>query len=306
MPIEVPSQFVATTVEREGDAGRDWLGALPDSVEELLARWNCALDGDVTHGAVGIVVPVTRGGVTAVIKISFPHPGNVGEWSALGAFGGRGAVRLYEVEPDMFAMLLERAHSESLSSLVEQTDEALSIAGRIAQRLAVPAPLATPRLSDLVRTFASDLVDQHRGETPDRRLPDPVVDAAVQTYEDLACDCTDALIHGDLHFSNILRADREPWLAIDPKGLAGTPCFDAATVVRHQLRDLVSTPGLPDSLNDRVRVFSEAAALDHSLALRCTQARFASSYYWELRHKSAPAIIEAMLTASIAATHCLN
>lgn len=48
MPIEVPAPFVATTVEREGDAGRDWLAALPDLVEELLRRWNCALDGDVT------------------------------------------------------------------------------------------------------------------------------------------------------------------------------------------------------------------------------------------------------------------
>lgn len=132
---------------------------------ELRTRRRCH------HGAVGIVVPVTEGGATAVIKISFPHPGNVGEWSALAAFGGRGAVRLYEVEPDLFAMLLERAHSLNLS-LVEQTDEAPSIAGRIARRLAVPAPPATPRLSDLVARFAVDLVDQHSGETPERRLPD--------------------------------------------------------------------------------------------------------------------------------------
>jgi streptomycin 6-kinase len=31
------------------------------------------------------------------------------------------------------------------------------------------------------------------------------------------------LLHGDLHHENILAAEREPWLAIDPKGVVGEP-----------------------------------------------------------------------------------
>jgi len=34
------------------------------------------------------------------------------------------------------------------------------------------------------------------------------------------------VLHGDLHHGNLLRAERAPWLAIDPKGLAGDPPFD--------------------------------------------------------------------------------
>jgi streptomycin 6-kinase len=305
VPIEVPLAFAATTSEREGEVGGAWLAALPDLVKQLLDRWDCTLDGDVTHGAVGLVIPVTRGNTAAVMKISFPHPGNVGEWSALAAFEGRGAVKLYDVEPDWFAMLLERAHAEDLSAL-EQTDEALSIAGRLARRLAVPATPETPRLCDLVRTWGSDLLDRHEGAVRGDRLPDWVVDTAARTFQELPCDGTETLIHGDLHFSNVLRGDREPWLAIDPKGLAGTPCFDAATVVRYRLLDLVCTGRPSDSLTHRVEVFSDAAAVDLDLALRCTQARFVSSYYWELGQHSTHRIVAAMKAASIAATVCLN
>lgn len=38
------------------------------------------------------------------------------------------------------------------------------------------------------------------------------------------------MLHGDLHYRNILRSHREPWLIIDPKGWFGTAAFDAFAV----------------------------------------------------------------------------
>jgi streptomycin 6-kinase len=40
------------------------------------------------------------------------------------------------------------------------------------------------------------------------------------------------LVHQDLHAGNVLRAEREPWLAIDPKPLAGEREFGVAAIVR--------------------------------------------------------------------------
>jgi streptomycin 6-kinase len=40
------------------------------------------------------------------------------------------------------------------------------------------------------------------------------------------------LLHQDLHGDNVLAATREPWLAIDPKPLAGEREFSAAPIVR--------------------------------------------------------------------------
>ena len=40
------------------------------------------------------------------------------------------------------------------------------------------------------------------------------------------------LLHQDLHGENVLAAEREPWLAIDPKPLAGEREFAVAPIVR--------------------------------------------------------------------------
>ena len=40
------------------------------------------------------------------------------------------------------------------------------------------------------------------------------------------------LLHQDLHGDNVLRAEREPWLAIDPKPLVGEREFGLAPIVR--------------------------------------------------------------------------
>jgi streptomycin 6-kinase len=40
------------------------------------------------------------------------------------------------------------------------------------------------------------------------------------------------LLHQDLHGDNVLAAQREPWLAIDPKPLAGEREFGVAPIVR--------------------------------------------------------------------------
>ncbi|HSS12592.1 MAG TPA: (d)CMP kinase, partial [Rhizomicrobium sp.] len=41
-------------------------------------RWQCVIDGEPTHGQVALVVPVQHPAGPAVLKVSFPHPGNLG------------------------------------------------------------------------------------------------------------------------------------------------------------------------------------------------------------------------------------
>jgi streptomycin 6-kinase len=41
------------------------------------------------------------------------------------------------------------------------------------------------------------------------------------------------LLHGDLHHFNILAARRRPWLAIDPKGLAGEAAYEVGALLRN-------------------------------------------------------------------------
>lgn len=286
--IVVPDGLVRVTTAREGAHGAAWVRTVPTVVAEVLARWDCVVDGDPTHGQVAVVVPVRQRGVPAVLKVSFPHPGNRSEPGALRAFDGHGAVRLLEADEDAFAMLLERAGPHTLAA-VTSSEEAVEIAGDLARRLAVPAPAEVPMLAAMTEHWSQELDAQARAAPG--ALPPDVLDRARETIGALAADRTSTMLHGDLHAGNVLSADREPWLAIDPKGWRGTAAYDAFTVVASNPAELAAAPDLGRAMRERIHRFARAAGVDGSLAVACAQARATSSSLYERLHGGAPSAI---------------
>ncbi|MFJ2879185.1 aminoglycoside phosphotransferase family protein [Streptomyces sp. NPDC086796] len=280
--IEVPEAFARTTIEREGRPGADWLAGLPGIVEELLGRWACVPDGEVMHGGVGVIVPVRRPAAgTAVMKVSFPHPGNVHEPDAFTAWGGHGAVLLYERDDAHFAMLLERARPSTLAE-AEEGDELVRVAGRLSRRLAVPAPPGLPRLRERADAWEGQLL-RDAGELS-HALPRYAVEAAVATVRELGHDQPDTLIHGDLHARNILRADREPWLAVDPKGYVGDRAYDGGLLLKTRASALLESGDLRRALHRTLYVFAEAAEVDPERARRWAQLHAVQAAFWGRRH----------------------
>jgi streptomycin 6-kinase len=282
--IRVPDEFAVGTAEREGEPGAAWLRELPGIVEALLERWRCEPDGPVQHGSVGIVVPVRRSSppAGAMLKVSFPHPGNVHEPDAFAAWQGHGAVALYQRDDSRFAMLLERAQEVTLAS-VEDDDEFAACAGLLSGRLAIRAPGGLPRLSDQAGDWAEQLRLDARelGHLVSARA----VGAAVATARELGERQPDTVVHGDFHARNILRAVREPWLAVDPKGYAGDPAYDGGTFVKTCLVKLLNAGDPVRRLNRILDVFAESAGLDRDRIQRWTQFRLVHSTFWDRRHQ---------------------
>lgn len=56
-------------------------------------------------------------------------------------------------------------------------------------------------------------------------VPRRLVEQAVSLGRDFVADSASVgtMIHCDLHYENVLAADREPWLVIDPKPVSGDP-----------------------------------------------------------------------------------
>ncbi|MEU6772402.1 aminoglycoside phosphotransferase family protein [Streptomyces sp. NPDC046759] len=280
--ITMPEEFVQSTVDREGEAGAAWLAELPGIVDDLLGRWECVPDGEVMHGGVGVIVPVRRRAEgSAVLKVSFPHPGNVHEPDAFVAWGGRGAVLLHERDDERFAMLLERVQPSTLAE-VEDDDEVVTIAGRLSRRLAIPAPPGLPRLREQADAWEEQL--RNSAEELTHALSRQVLDAAVATVRELGRAQPDTLVHGDLHARNILRADREPWLAVDPKGYVGDPAYDGGTLLKSRALTLLGSDDVGKAVHRVVDVFTEAAELDRERVRRWAQFHAVQAALWGRRH----------------------
>ncbi len=285
--IVVPEAFAQATLEREGERGAGWLAGLPRIVDELLARWDCAPDGTVLHGQVGIIVPVRgRADGPAVLKVSFPHHGNVYEPDAFVAWRGRGAVSLYARDDRRFAMLLERAGTSTLAEL-DDADQAAEIAGRICRRLAIAAPPGLPRLADRARGWADEIRNEARELT--HGLSQRSVDAAAATAGELGADQPDLLIHGDLHATNILPAEREPWLVVDPKGYAGDPAYDAGMAIKWRPLRILDRDALWKATRRGLDVFADAAELDRERVRRWGHLHAVRGALWGRRHGFAAA-----------------
>ena len=229
--------------------GRRWAAALPGLVADLCRLWNLELEGATSsHGYHASVFPVRRGPLPCALKLAWPEGAAADEAVALRAWDGRGAVRLLEARPEVGALLLERLDATRTLRQVALS-EAAAIAGRLLRRLAIPAPADLPRLRDTSIDLADSL--PIRQDALGRPVPAPWLDLAQRLCRALGPGAGDLLVHGDLHYGNVLGGTREPWLAIDPKPIAGDPEYGVAELLwtadadpRDVLHVLVASGGL--------------------------------------------------------------
>lgn len=270
--IEVPPAFAESTVAREGAPGRRWVEGLPRLVEELRGFWGLELDGPPTHGYVGLVVPVRRGEEPLVLKVSWIDRSSEQEALALRAWDGRGSVRLIDARDDVGGMLLERLDADRTLLDVPES-EAVRVAATLLRRLAVPAP------SDL-RTVRADL-DQFRDEAPGRweAAGRPLARGLLEAALEEAARPSPGplrLVNQDLHYENVLAGQRERWLVIDPKPLAGDPAFGVAPLLWNRFGEL---RGAAD-FDHRLARIVDAAELDPVRARGLTLVRLVDYWIW--------------------------
>jgi streptomycin 6-kinase len=214
-----------------GVAHATWLEHVPDLVTDCCKEWGLRLGEPYVQGAAGHTVRAQlQDGTPAVLKLIFPHRESELEADALEFWDGDGAVRLLARDDERSAILLERCEPGSyLASL--GLDAALDVAIGLLSRLWKPAGMPFRPLSDEAAWWVDYLPDEweRAGRPVERRL----LDAALDALRTLApTQGEQVLVHQDLHGENVLAAQREPWLAIDPKPLVGEREFGIAGLVR--------------------------------------------------------------------------
>lgn len=266
-----------------GPAWADWLDRLSALVRELVEEWELTIDGDATHGQTALVLPVRTGaGRPAVLKVSWPHREAEHEALALQRWGGRGAVRLLRADPHRWALLLDRLHRENLTELWDV--QACEIVGGLYGRLHVPAPPQLRTLSAQAARWADELGSLDRGMP----VPYRMVEHARSLARDLAADpATDGtLIHTDLHYENVLAADRDEWLAIHPKPLSGDPHYEPGPMLWNRYQEYAGR--LRDGVRMRFFALIDTAGLDEERAKAWVVVRMLVLVKGELLENAAP------------------
>ncbi|MBD0317510.1 MAG: phosphotransferase [Thermoleophilia bacterium] len=247
---------------REEPGGEEWLAALPRLVGEVAEAWSLRLGEPVEPAHIAYVAPVRLSdGGAAVLKLNVPHRESEHEAHALAHWEGLSAVRLFAHDPSRRALLLERCEPGTALSETDE-DEALTVAATILRRLARPPSPGAPfrRLEDEAARWAREL--PARWARLGRPFERALLDEAVAFLAAPAPGEEAVVLHQDLHGGNVLRAEREPWLAIDPKPLVGERAFDTASFLRDRRPELARDPDPVRRLRRRLDRLSADLALD--------------------------------------------
>ena len=276
LPFDLPAGLRA-----QATLGADWaawLDRLPRRLRDVLDEWALEVDGGPLHGACSVVVPVrTEAGEPAVLKVAFDgDEESLHEALALRHWHGDGAVRLMRADPRRRALLLERLHPRDLTSVGET--EACETVAALYARLHVAA---LPQLAP-VTAYVGRWLDDLAGLGRDAPIPHRYVEQALSLGRDLVADPASVgrVVHGDLHYENVLAADREPWLAIDPKPMSGDPHYEPAPMLWNRWMENAERGGEREDVRRRFFTLVDAAGLDEDRARDWVVVRMVLNASW--------------------------
>ena len=157
-------------------------------------------------------------------------------------------------------MLLERCEPGTHLRALPEEEQDVVIAGLL-RRLWRPPPDPSPfrPLAALTAAWAAEA-----------EATGALARAGLRLFEELPRTAPEHVVLAtDLHAGNVLRAGREPWLAVDPKPFVGDPAYDATQHLLNCEERLLAAPLAT------VRRVAELLELDHERIRLWTFARAA-------------------------------
>lgn len=270
MALTIPASLAAScckSIERT-----EWLAGLPSLLQELESDWSLALGAPFDGEDVSCSYVAKAGcadGTPAVLKIGMPHMEGEHEIQGLRFWDGNPTVRLLEADDSRGAMLLERCEPGVPLRTLPEEEQDVVIAGLLRRLWRKPASSQPFRpLSAMLEYWSSETLADIN-EWPDAGL----VREGLDLFRELSrSGPNDVLLATDLHAGNVLRAQREPWLVIDPKPFVGDSAYDAT-----QHLDVFNRDGRLRAAPDRtIRRVADLLSVDHERVRLWTFARAAA------------------------------
>lgn len=261
----VPAQLTHNVANGWGDAGAAWLSQLPRLISACERRWGLTALAPLDNLSYNYVAPAVRAdGTEVMLKTGFPNPELTSEIEALQVYDGRGSVRLLDVDRERGALLLERLKPGTPLLDIVDDAEATCIAAQVMRHLW--RPVEDNRTFRSVGEWAAGLDRmRHHFEGGTGPLPRMLVEKAEGLFAELLPSMSEPmLLHGDLHHANILRAERQPWLTIDPKGIVGEPEYEVGALLRNIAPRLLERERPSEVVAQRVQILCDSLGFERS------------------------------------------
>ena len=225
MNLSIPQRLLNTC---EGKPDRmEWLERLPDRIGRCQEIWSLKLlePYDTDEVSCAWVAPVIRrDDSSAVIKAGMPHMEAMHEIQGLRFWDGDPTAFLYESDVEANIMLMERCLPGSVLRELPEPEH-YEVLAAVLRRLWSPRRVPVPfRSIAELKSKRSKKALARSASCPDPGLISEglsLFDHLLETTE------VESPLATDLHAGNVLRAEREPWLTIDPKPFKGDRAYDA-------------------------------------------------------------------------------
>lgn len=276
--LELPRNLVSAAEGHEvGSARRTWMAALPSLIHDLARRWSLEVGRPFQPGGVASWVAPARdaAGEHLVLKVGWPHDEALHEADGLRAWGGDGAVRLLDAAQvgETSALLLEACEPGTTLSLVLPAPEQDAVVAGLLRRLWIDPPAGHPfrTLQSMCDWWADQFEEKYAAADASLRLDPGLARAGIELFRSLPGTAERAvLLCTDVHPENVLAAEREPWLVIDPKPYLGDPAYDPLQHMLNFPDRLVAAPaGFAQRMADLLDL--DGQRLQQWLFARCVQ-----------------------------------
>jgi streptomycin 6-kinase len=215
-------------------------------------HWQLLDDGEVFKTHSSLLQPVIYNDVKAMLKVPIVVEERRGSLLMV-CWDGNGSANV--IQYDENALLMERAVGlRSLKQMVIDGNE--NAANRII--CCIAAKLHTAKCKDIKELIPLPVwfdalkpaADQYGGILAEcNRIANQLLSDPIETV----------VLHGDIHYENILDSGTRGWIAIDPKGLLGERGFDFANIF---CNPDIKTATSPDRLSRQAKLMAAETGLD--------------------------------------------
>lgn len=282
-PLYLPQAFKTQIINTFGQEGQTWLVTLPALIDQCRQQFKLKIQPCLPNLSFNYIAPtITADGMACIIKICPPNSGVDREIAALQYMQGDGIVKLLKSNQQQALLLLEKLTPGQPLARLKEDSQATTIAAELMQKLwrKVPeqhnfsttehwfARLGHP--VNLPADFSTSLLAQAKSQ-------------AQQLHQDMT---KTMLLHGDLHHFNILSSQRQPWLAIDPKGVLGEPAYEVGALLRNPIPDIATTMNTKKVLARRIDQLSDILNFDRHKIIAWGLAQAVLAAVWAIDDQS--------------------